>query len=240
VIDEDFQPDRRQLGALGILLVAHQNAPLKPALREDDLYERMAGRYIGSAREPWIEELVRHRLITLVDTGFRTGDRIGGSTTDVCLTPAGIFYYISRAAEVGMQARTPTDDFPDEIVDAPWVIQSYFSPSDGEWAPGSDSFVRFDDNEENFADALAQLDDVYEALKSDNEIGANNPLARDRVLEELSSIRTLLEKREGWVSQVRAVSFLTFCYITSQFADRPVGYLAEQAWDAIQIVLGMR
>jgi hypothetical protein len=239
VIDDDFAPDRRQLGALGILLVAHQNAPLMPAMREGELYRRMAGNDIGSDREPWLNELAERGLIRLADTGFRAGDRIGQSTVDVCLTPAGIFYYVSRAQDVAMQAQTPLDDFPAEIVDAPWVIQSYFSPSDVV-APSADGFVRFDHNEAAFDDALTKLNAVFEALKSDNEIGSESPDVRDEKLDELRLIRSMLEKREGWRFQLLSTAFVALCFISSEFATRPVGYLAEQAWIAIQVMLGMK
>lgn len=240
MIDDDFLPDRRQLGALGILLVAQQNTPLMPGIREGELYGRMAGGYAGSKRESWLDELSRHRLVRLTNTGFRSGDRVGESTVDVCLTPAGIFYYVSRANEIGMQARTPTDDFPDEIVDAPWVIQSYFSPNESDGAPSADGFVRFDHNQVAFEDALEKLDAVFEALKGDNELGAEMPIVRDEKLNELQAIRALLEKREGWRSHFLSSAFMTLCFISSQFASKPIGFLAEQAWQAIQVMLGMK
>ena len=241
MIGEDFSPDRLQLRALGHLLLNAQNFPFAPSLREVVLYERVYEQYVGAERQPWLDELAEYGLIRIAEDSFRVDDEIGSVPIGVVLTPAGTYYSVSHAALFGMNARTPTDDFPDEIVDTPWTIQAYYSPGadDDIMAPTADAFVRFDHNAEAFQKALDALDAVSEALAADNEIGAHQLKARDEKLSELKAIRALLEKREGWRSKIIAACWVTLGYLLSQFAERPVGYLAQEAWWAIQAVLGI-
>lgn len=238
MIDDDFSPDRIQYRALGHLLVRANNYPLSPALREVDLLAKVYGRYIGSRREEWLSELAKHSLVKIVPDNFHVGDMVGISPVNVCITPAGIYYAISRASLFAENSRTPTDDFPDEIVDAPWALQSYFSPPEGGMAPASDRFVRFDDNREAYDAALAALDAVSQALLSDNEIGDKLPSVRDEKLSELRLIRQLLEKREGWQSKLMMAGWGVLGYLTSHFSDKPVAYLADQAWNALKALFG--
>lgn len=240
MIDDDFHPNRLQLRALGHLLVASQNSPQSPALRESVLYERVYERFVGSERQPWLDELAEHGLVRNVLDESRVGDRIDELPIDICLTPAGIYYAVSRAPLFGESARTPTDDFPDAIVDAPWAIHAYYSSYEGETAPAADSYVRFDHNQEAYLSALDALDAVTSGLKADNEIGANNPEDRDHALAELRTIRRLLEEKEGWTTKLIAAGWGALGYVMTQFADRPVAYLADQAWHALQAVIGLR
>jgi len=139
---------------------------------------------------------------------------------------------------MGENARTPTDDFPDEIVDAPWVLQSYFSAS-LDLAPSADAFVRFDDNKPAYHAALQSLEAVSESLSKDNEIGARYPSERDQALQSINAIRLLLEAKEGWRSKLIHAAWITFCFILAKFADHPVAYLADTAWHALQSVVGI-
>jgi hypothetical protein len=241
VIGEDFSPDRLQLRALGHLLLNAQNFPFMPQLREAVLYERVYEQYAGGERRPWLDELAIYGLIKLAPDSLRADDQVAIPPIDVVLTPAGTYYSISHAALFGMNARTPTDDFPQEIVDTPWAIQTHYSPppDDDLMAPTADAFVKFDHNEEAFQKTLSAIDAVSDALQADNEIGAAQPGVRDEKLAELRAIRALLEKREGWRSKIISAAWITLGYILSQFADRPVGYVAQQAWWAIQTVLGI-
>lgn len=239
MIDDDFYPHRLQYRALGHLLVRSQIAPHAPSMREQALYDQVYERFAGSERRSWLDELAEHGLVQILPDAFRASDAIGQPPFDVCLTPAGVYYAVSRAHLFGSNARTPTDDFPDSIVDAPWAIQAYYSPPDDDRAPSADSFVRFDHNEEAYRKALDSIDEVHDALMADNEIGATDPEGRDRGLEELRAIRRILEQREGWRTKVIAVGWGALGYIMTEFADRPVGLLAEQAWHAVQALVGI-
>jgi hypothetical protein len=240
VIDDDFSPDRLQYRALGHLLVHANNYPLSPALREVELLTQVYGRYVGSDRPEWLGQLSELGLICITSDAFRAGDRLGTSPSDVCLTPAGIYYSISRASSFAENAHTPTDDFPDEIVDTPWALRSYFAQSDDRTSPASDRIVRFDDNQEAYNGAVDALDAVSKALATDNEIGSRSPTERDEKLAELRAIRQLLEKKEGRPSKLIAAGWGVLGYLMSHFADRPIAYLAEQAWRALQSVVGLR
>jgi hypothetical protein len=237
LIDDEFQPDRIQLRALGHLLLNAQKFPVTPFLRERELYERVYERPIEQGRQNWLNELADYRLVRLVPAA---GVRSDEMPIDVCLTPAGSYYSVARAHVFGMNARTPTDDFPNEIVDSPWTIHAYYSPDEAGLAPTADRFVRFDDNAEVYDQAIQAIDRVADALASDNEIGAAVPAARDEMLEELKAIRNILENREGWITKLIALGGATLIYLSTQFADRPVGYLADQAWLAIQALIGLR
>ncbi len=238
MIDDDFSPDRLQYRALGHLLVQANNYPLSPALREVELLTRVYGRPVEFEREAWLTELAEYGLVRIVPDTFRAGDHIGTLPINVCLTPAGVYYAISRAPLFAENARTPTDDFPDDIVDAPWALLSYFAPSTENVAPGADRFVRFDDNREAYDAALSALDAVTQGLASDNEIGSKWPAERDEKLAELCAIRQLLEKKEGWSSKLMAAGWAVLGYLMGHFADHPIACLAEKAWHALRIVAG--
>jgi hypothetical protein len=242
MIDDDFLPDRLQYRALGHLLAYANNYPLLPAMREIDLLTKVYGRYVDPDRREWLTELAQHDLIRIVPDSFRVGDPLGINPFDIYLTPAAIYYSISRASLFMENAGTPTDDFPDDIVDTPWALQSYFGPSSDDvqhLAPAADRLVRFDHNEKAFDEALSALDAVSQALASDNEIGSKSPDQRDEKLAELRLIRQLLEKREGWQSKLMVAGWGVLAYLMSHFADRPVAQLAEQAWHALQSMLGL-
>lgn len=240
MIDDDFSPNRLQYRALGHLLVRANNDPQSPALREVELLTKVYGRNIDSRREEWLTELVEHGLVRIVPDAARTGDRLGTDFVNVCITPAGVYYVISRASLIAGNARTPLDEYPDDIVDTPWALQSYFSSSDEDMAPASDRFIRFDDNQEAYDAALGALDEVSHALASDNEIGSTSPEERDEKLAELRAIRQLLEKREGWQSKLVAASWGVLGYLMSHFADHPIAYLADRAWNALKVMLGLQ
>jgi len=240
MIDDDFLPDRLQFRALGHLLVKAQNTPWAPTLRESALYEMVYERFVGSARRPWLNELSEHGLVKITSDQFRVGDQVGESSNNVCLTAAGTYYAVSRARLFGDSARTPTDDFPDMIVDAPWAIHSYYSPNEDARAPTGDSFIRFDHNQAAYLSAIDSIDAVAYALTSDNEIGASDPEGRDHALEELRAIRHLLEKREGWATKLISVGWGALGYVMSRFADKPIALLADKAWHALQSILGLR
>ncbi|MDR7154514.1 hypothetical protein J2W40_001326 [Sphingobium xenophagum] len=240
MIDDDFSPDRIQLRALGHLLISAQNSPLFPSVRESALYSRVYGRDVSVERRAWLVELRDHGLVVMQSDDFRAGDLVGEMPVNICLTPAGTHYIVSRAPYFAENARTPTDDFPDEIVDAPWAIQSYFSPRAAEMAPAADRFIRFDHNKAAFDAALKSLDDVYQALKSDNEIGSSQPDIRDEKLEQLKLIRLSLERGEGWQTKLISAGWGVLGYLATSFADRPVGHLAEVAWQALQVAIGIR
>jgi hypothetical protein len=158
----------------------------------------------------------------------------------VCLTPAGIYYTVSRAPLFGENFRGITRDLPWVLVDAPWPLQAYYSPLPENVAPASDRLIRFDDNEANFDAALEAIDEVAELVRAHNEFGSREPETRDQKLEELKAIRGLLEQREGWTTKLLAVGWTALGYLISKFADEPLGYAAAQAWHALQTVIGLR
>lgn len=241
MIDDDFSPDRTQMLALGLLLLRAQNFPTMPFLRERDLYENMAsGQGFGGLREYWLTDLERHGLIFIEEDYFVAGDELDSDPHNVGLTPAGTYYLVARAPLIAQNYKGLTADLPIEVVDAPWAVQAYYSPNPDEAAPTADAFVRFDHNQDAFKVALESLDGVAEALRADNKFGAENPAVRDRKLEEISAIRQLLEKREGWTSKLIAMGWGALGYLITQLADRPAGYAAERAWQALQSLVGLQ
>lgn len=239
MIDDDFLPDRIQYRALGHLLVASQNQPWSPSVPEQILYQRVYERAVGAERLGWMDELIAHGLVAVVQNSIGSGSDSVTNGAALCLSSAGIYYAVSRAGRFSENAHTPTDDFPDAIVDTPWALHAYYSSGDDLLAPTADTYVRFDHNVEAFEAAARTLEDVQLALAADNEIGANNPQERDRALRELRAIRELLEKREGWKSKLITAGWGALGYIMTQFSDRPVSHLAEKAWDALQSILGL-
>jgi hypothetical protein len=107
-------------------------------------------------------------------------------------------------------------------------------------APTADSYVRFDHNQEKYEAAVQAIDAVADALAADNEIGALHSMVRDEKLAELRAIRQLLEKKEGWSAKLIAAGWGVLGYLITQFAERPVSYLAVQAWHALQGVIGIQ
>jgi hypothetical protein len=239
MIDEDWQPDRTQLRALGHLLLAAQNHPLLPTVRESDLYRLVCEGEFGSADRPaWFDELIEFGLIKAVGDSMRVGDRIGDLTADVCLTVAGSFYVVSRADLFAENAKSLTDDFPQEIVDAPWAIQQYYASSEPRHLTTQDEIIEFRERDTERRAAISAIDAVIDALASDNSIGADEPLVRDEKLEELRAIKELLEQDRGWRSKIVLVAWGALGFLATQFAERPVSALAETAWHAIQNLVG--
>ena len=240
MIDHEFQPDRNQLKALGFLLLQAQTRPASPSVLESVLYDLMKGQGFGGERERWLEELEEYGLVNIEEDFSRPGYEWDDQPQMICLTPAGVYYSVSRAPLFAENWKGLTEDLPREVVDAPWPIQAYYSPLPENLAPAGDRFVRFDDNQTAYESALAAVDAVAEAIRSDNQIGGESPEFRDHKLEELKAIKTLLEKREGWSTKLIAVGWAALGYLIAKFADQPIGYAAEQAWLALQAVIGLR
>jgi len=240
MIDHDFQPDRNHLKALGFLLLQAQTQPASPSIPESILYDLMKGQGFGGIREIWLEELREHGLVNIEEDVSRPGFEWDDRPQKVCLTPAGVYYAVSRAPLFGENWKGMTEDLPMEVVDAPWPFQAYYSPLPENAAPAADRFVRFDDNLEAYESTLSAIDAVSEAIRVDNELGGETPEFRDQKLEELTAVRKLLEEREGWSTKLLAVGWTAFGYLMAKFADQPIGYLAEQAWLALQTVIGLR
>ena len=239
MIDEDFQPTRIQLKALGILLLQAQVDPVNPVVTEPELYEQLKGQGFGGQREHWLKELLQFGLVHSETDFSRPGYEFDEHFQMLCLTPAGVFYTVARAQVFAENWRGLLEDLPNEVVDAPWPLQAYYSPDPDAVVPASDGFVRFDHNAQAYQDALAAIDGVAEAVRSDNTFGAREPEARDRKLEELQAIRNLLEAKEGWQTRLLAVGWTALGYLISKFSDGPIGYAAEHAWTALQAVLGL-
>jgi hypothetical protein len=242
LIDDDFQPDRLQLRALGHLLIAAQNHPAMPGMREGRLYEKVFMGRGDRSRADWLEDLVSVGLVKIVENGMMAGDAVGWPHSSVFITPAGAYYSISRSFSFAENAKSLTDDFPDEIVDMPFVLQSYYSVGSefsDEFAPAADRLVNFDDNKPQLFEAISAVDAVITALAADNEIGAKYPDLRDEKLNELKAIREILDQETGWRSKVMVMAYSALGYLIAQFADRPVGALADEAWRAMQTLMGM-
>ena len=239
MIDDELQPHRTQLKALGLLLVQAQNNPSSPGLLEPDLYDLMPGQGFGGRREEWLEELIGYGLIHSETYYSQPGCEYDEAFQLLCLTPAGIYYTVSRAQIFAENSRGLTDDLPQEIVDAPWPLQAYYAPDPETVVPAADRFVRFDDNQEAYATALSALDNVTEAVRRDNEFATREPEVRDRKLAELQAIRSLLEKKEGWSTKLLAIGWAALGYLATKFVDGPIGEAASHAWIALQRILGL-
>lgn len=237
MIDDDFFPTRVQMRAIGMLLdVAHKN-PETPAITERDLYSRVFEREMDIERQGWLVELRQLGLVAVRDFFSLINGDLKKQEPRVSITPAGSFYAVSRATMFMENARTPTDDFPIEVVETPFAIQSYYASVDQDLAPSADRLVSFDHNSATFQDAVQAIDAVAVALR-DNEFGSLLPNLRDEKLEELRSIRELLEKPEVQSSKLQMMAWGVFGFLASEFASKPVGIAAEYAWQAILKLIG--
>lgn len=237
MIDDDFLPDRIQMRAIGHLLdVAHKH-PETPAVTEADLYNRVFMRRVDLERQDWLEELRVHGLVALRVFSSLIDGRLVEQEPRVSITPAGAYYAISRSFMFMENARTPTDDFPDEIVETPFAIQAYYAAVDAPSAPAADRLVPLDHNSAAYIEVITALDSVASALL-DNELGATIPELRDEKLEELRSIRRLLEGSEVSASKLQMVAWGALGFLASEFASRPVGFAAEHAWQAVLTLIG--
>jgi hypothetical protein len=80
---------------------------------------------------------------------------------------------------------------------------------------------------------------VIHALAADNEIGSRAPEVRDEKLAELQEIRKILQQRGAPLGRTAVLAWGALGYLAAQFADRPVGHLADFAWQAIKALLGI-
>ena len=239
MIDNDFHPHRTQLKALGLLLVQAQNHPCAPSILEPDLYDAMRGQGFGGAREPWLAELLEFGLVHSETAYSRPGFEYDESFQSLCLTPAGTYYTVARAQLFAENWKGLTEDLPQEVVDAPWPLQAYYTPDPEVVIPAADRFVRFDDNQEAYSEALTALVELTEIVRKDNEFATREPEIRDQKLAELQAIRSLLERKEGWSSKLLAVGWAALGYLTTKFTDGPIGEAASHAWTALQRILGL-
>lgn len=237
MIDDEFHPDRLQLRAIGTLLdIAHKH-PETPAITEKDFYNRVFDRVVEIERPDWLNELQKLGLLAIRQFSTFIGGRLIEQEARVSITPAGVFYAVSRIGLFVESARTPTDDFPDEIVETPSAIFNYFSVSREDYAPAADRIVAFDHNSGPYQDAIAAIEGVELALR-ENELGATHPEIRDEKLEELRAIRDLLAQPEASAGKLQAMAWGVFGFLAAEFAKRPIGYAADHAWNMILNLLG--
>lgn len=237
MIDADFYPDRLQLRAIGTLLdIAHKH-PETPAITEKDLYNRVFERDVEIERPDWMNELQGFGLLVIRRYSSFVGGRLIEQEPRVSITPAGVFYAVSRIGLFVKNARTPTDDFPEEIIETPSAIFNYFSVSREDYVPAADRIVAFDHNSDPFKDAIAAIEGVELALR-ENELGAAHPEIRDEKLEELRAIRELLAQPEASSGKLQAMAWGVFGFLAAEFATRPIGYAADHAWNMVLNLLG--
>lgn len=243
MIDDEFSPDQFQLEVPGKLFTAACNRPAFPVLRETTLYEELLGQR-PSIRPPQVEELAEQRLIEFAnrdandDTPANINVDQGAFRDVICLTPAGIFFCASRPDIFAENAYGLTRDLSEKSVDAIWSIYSHFRPKDLS-IPASDRTVRINHNSSEYEAANRLLREVISALAADNEIGANFPKIRDQKLQELADIRDILSQDTVSQTRLAMMGWGALGYLATEFADRPVGHLADLAWEALKALIGI-
>ena len=242
MIDREFQPTRQHLAALAVLLVYAQRNSDTPGCWDSELLKAMG---IGGPEPqpdlistPWLNDLIEQGLVFEIDYSSpgweneRNGSRL-------YLTAAGSYYTISRAQLFAENWHGITRDFPDEWVDSLVVLQTHFAPDSVDLAPASDRFIRFDDNEAAFEEAIASLVRLQDTVRGDNRLDEIRPDVREDTLAEIRQIRELLEAGEGWAGKVGSVAWGVLGYLMVKFADEPIGFAAHEAWVAIKTVIGL-
>lgn len=241
MIDEDFEPSRLHLLALAYLLANRQINAFGRYLKVSDICKTCE---VDTIRFPeigdssWLHELERHGLISLYRGSGLEHDEHYREDPEVALTPAGIYYSVSRASLISENIHGLYRDLPEGIDDAAFAVLNYYSPS-YDFAPASDRLVRFNHNSTEHKKAVEAVERVIVALAADNEIGSRVPEVRDEKLAELKEIRRILEKQSAPMGRTAMLAWGALGYLVAEFADRPVGYLADLAWQAIKVVLGI-
>ena len=105
--------------------------------------------------------------------------------------------------------------------------------------PASDRVVSLDHNSAAYKEAIAALDQVTEAARASNELGAEDPLEKERVIAELSAAKRLLESIKVSVQKVSALIGTTLLWLGSKFAEAPIGEAAMYAWNLIKPLIGL-
>lgn len=217
-------------------------SPHFPISSERQLYGAL-GFNVELARPDWFSELFQQGLVAFLNKNHEQalqdsyGEDEGARSDGICLTPAGIYYCASRPHLFVEQIHGLTADLNEDHVDGIVHLHSHFSPSDFS-VPAAFGSVSIDHNSKAFRDTVEAIGATYDALASDNEIGANFA-ERDRYLEELQGIRTALENGNVSPSWLAVTGWTVLGFLASQFAEKPVGFLAENAWQLLKNLIGL-
>ncbi|HQS98447.1 MAG: hypothetical protein B7X90_18110 [Novosphingobium sp. 17-62-19] len=242
MIEDEFQPDRLTLALLGELLVQSESFPFQPFMRLDELYlalNAIGDQFDRLILDDVVEELSDLGLVRTVSDMPRANDRLGHRAIDVALTPAGIFYCISRSAMFTDQIYGPTWDLSDRYSDLTFAIAQRFGVASDEAVPASDRIVLASDNQPDFDQLNNKLDAIISAVSADNEVAASNLFGRDEGLRKLKELKSALLSPEVRVSAVMYLGYKALFWVVEAFADKPVGALAEQAWLSLKSLLGV-
>ena len=237
MIDDDFHPDQRQLQTLLQLFVHETMAPEIVDIEVKTLLEPL-GWIAGDNFPEWFVELRELGLIW-DSTQSRWQNKYKVKSIYTHITPAGSYYIISRPSLLSDQMYGALFDLDGFGIDYAFAVHSYMAPTNNVAIPSSDRFVNINHNSSQFNDVQTSFDLVKEALISDNQIGADFPDAKDRMLDELGAIRGLLESAVADKGRLAMMGWGIFGYLMTHFADRPVGQLAEAAWNALKNLIGI-
>lgn len=115
-----------------------------------------------------------------------------------------------------------------------YLIRNKDRPVDVVQVPAADRIVRVDHNLPEYSAALAAIESTTNATVASNEI---SPDERDRIKFELDAGIILLRGQSVRQAAIEAVLIRALKWLAAGFAGTVVAHYAEQALQALQIVL---
>jgi hypothetical protein len=105
--------------------------------------------------------------------------------------------------------------------------------------PASDRTVTLDHNSTDHLEVVDTLQNLKQAIESNNEYRSSDIEDHERRLTDVESTLKLLENKRVNVNTMKAVAFGTLAYLVEKFAEHPIGELAKAAWDGLKALLGI-
>ncbi|MFT7359597.1 MAG: hypothetical protein ACI9V0_003475 [Parasphingorhabdus sp.] len=226
---------------LGQLLLHHQSNPLLPAIRIDELYRRIQMPKDESERlvfNDHLDELKNFDLVKTAENSLRVNDKVGDQYVDICLTAPGLFYSVSHAHTFSEQKYGLTWDMPGEYADHTFAIAQRFGAADVS-IPASDRLVDLKDNQQGLMEVNNKLDQIVSKLQADNELGAQNPFERDDLVNNVKRLIAALKEPKVRANAIFYLGFTALVTLAQKFADKPLGYLADETWAALKTLIGL-
>jgi hypothetical protein len=103
--------------------------------------------------------------------------------------------------------------------------------------PAADRIVPLDHNSPEYREAVNALEEVAEAVRSNNEYANEDPEDRNQRLVELEAAEKLLEAPRVSESAIKIFAIRTLRYLGDKFADHAIGLLAGAAITALLALL---
>ena len=101
------------------------------------------------------------------------------------------------------------------------------------------STVTLDHNSTDHLEVVDTLQNLKQAIESNNEYRSSDIEDHERRLTDVESTLKLLENKRVNVNTMKAVAFGTLAYLVEKFAEHPIGELAKAAWDGLKALLGI-